>query len=757
MRKILLLSLLAAIFAFTSCSSQKIESDDEFSVEGGSTGDDLALDAGTTGNQTTDDLSLDEAPVTNPEAKASPGQDSDLALENELNSLDNGKQEPPPPVQNDSELSLDEPAQNPAGDTAQATPPPAQEPAQPPPPEIAQTEPPAPAVTEPVEQNSAPVPGGPPATITNVQYKGNANGGTIAIAADKPVTYTTRMNSTTNQFIVEVQNSVIPKKLKRTLNTKDMASSIGSVDIYEKAGSNISRFVIQLRPGSSDPVIQQEGNSLLVIGSSVNPSGEGMVAENPSGAPEATPAPEVAKVDSGSAGESTGSTVTSMGDDNNPAIVDVDEGQKTAEGGPKMKNGILNYENLDDFLMNNTKYYGKKVNFETYGWDTAEALKFLADEGNVNLMLDDSVLAQGKVNVKLRDVPWDQAFVVILKSKKLAYKRQGNVIRVGTLADLKKDEEDAIALKEGRKAPEPLAVKRFFISYADVSEIQLRIADYIKLLTPVDPKAPADQKSKAGQVLIDKRNNSIIVTDTEPNLKRVAEIIAALDTQPKQVQIEAKIIEANESFSRGLGVDWSGAATEGGAATGNSYTAGFGGGGTFGNFTWGHIDSLGAITAKIALNEGESKAKVLSSPRITVLSNTAATITSSVDVLIAKSTIVNGTTTVTQDRVPVGVTLGVTPVANNGGTVKMLMNIQRSAPAGGGAIATRSAQTELFVRSGTTAVIGGIYNTTLDDSESGVPVLRHVPVFGTLFKRTDTTQAKSELLMFVTPTILRPL
>jgi type IV pilus assembly protein PilQ len=571
------------------------------------------------------------------------------------------------------------------------------------------------------------------------------------------------MNSTTNQFVVEVQNSVIPKKLKRSLNTKDMASSIGSVDIYQKEGSNVARFVVQLRPGSSDPVIQQEGNSLLVIGGAS--ASQGSVAEAPAApaAPtsssvpsptEAPSAPEVAKLDN-SGSESAGQSMPQ--DDGVPGVENVDsQGNKVADDAPKMKNGLLNYETLDQFLMNNTKYYGKRVNFETYGMDTAEALKFLAEEGNVNLMLDDSVMGQGKVNVKLREVPWDQAFVVILKSKKLVYKRQGNVIRVGTLADIKKDEEDAIALKEARKAPEPLAIKRFFISYADLSEIQARIADYLKVLTPPDAKQP-DPNSKAGQVIVDKRNNSLIVTDTESNLKRVAEIITALDTQPKQVQIEAKIIEANESFSHTLGIDWIGSGSEGAAAQVNSYQATLGGSGFNGQITWGKVDALGAITAKIALTENESKAKVLSSPRVTVLSGSNANINSQVDILVPKTSVSNGITTVTQETKSVGVQLGVTPVANNGGTVKMVLNINRSAPAGQGLTASRTASTELFVRSGATAVIGGIYNTTTDDTESGVPVLKDVPVLGNLFKRTDHGQSKSELLMFVTPTILRPL
>lgn len=724
MKKILVLSFLA-IFAFTACTSdKKIDSEDDFSVEAENDGGDLSLDT-----TEPDDLSLDTA-------KSGSTEDTDLSLENELDSLDEK------PAQPKDELSLDdEPTtENVAQSSTPSDSPPLQEP---PAPEVLPEQANLPPLPEPAPEPTMPVQAEAPtssaveqpATISNVQYKGNDNGGTIAISADKPLSFTTRTNSTTNQFIVEVQNAKIPANLKRILNTKDMASSIGSVDIYQKSGSNVSRFVVQMRPGSGEPIVQQEGNSLLVIGSAV------ALAEPQVSAPP----PEM------------------------PSVADSNANAQTEqnETPTKVKNGILTYETLDEFLMNDTKYYGKKVNFETYGWETAEALRFLADEGNVNIMLDDSVATIGKVNLKLRDVPWDQAFVLILKAKKLVYKRQGNVIRVAKLEDLKKDEEEAIAMKVARKEPESLAVKRFFISYADLSEIQTKIAEYLKILAPpvFDSKGvavPEAANSSVGKVITDKRNNSLIITDTETNLKKIEEIIAALDTQPKQILIEAKVVEANEGFSRGLGVTWASAGTAAstnrlvsgqiGIDSGLSVTPGFAGA-----VTWGQIDYLGSLTASLALGESESKVKVLSSPRITVLSNTSANITSTVDVQVQRTTISNGITTVSEESKPVGIQLAVTPIANNGGTVKLNLNLSRSASAGGGGTSSRQATTELFVKSGSTAVIGGIYNTTIEESVGGVPGLRDVPVLGALFQTQNTDKSKSELLMFVTPTILKPL
>ncbi|MGZ6418571.1 MAG: AMIN domain-containing protein, partial [Pseudobdellovibrio sp.] len=418
MKSRLLVLLLAAVFALTACSTQKkLESDDDFSVEAEDSAnkgkvEDLALEqpAANT-NSNADDLSLDTAPATTdaaaqPKPTKSANQESDLALENELNSLDNsagGAQ--PTNKANQNDLSLEEPATN----TAQ-TPPPAQDlnqnnpqnqSAEIPPPAIVTPE--ATATTPPPAETVTPS-DGTVATINNVQYKGNVNGGTIAIAADKPVQFTTRLNATTNQFVVEVQNSKIPQKLKRSLNTKDMASSIGSVDIYQKEGSNVSRFVVQLRPGSPNPIVQQEGNSLLIIASGNKAA---MAAQS---AAQAAPQDNGAQASPNLGTPDAGSISADMGTLNSPAevstatagtgssttLVDGDAGNAASTGTDlnlaQSHKGILTYDNLDEFLMGDTKYYGKKINLETSGMDTSEALKFLAEESGDNIMLDDSVM-----------------------------------------------------------------------------------------------------------------------------------------------------------------------------------------------------------------------------------------------------------------------------------------------------------------------------------------------------------------------------
>jgi type IV pilus assembly protein PilQ len=747
----LILLMMAMSLIWTGCASQKkLDSGDEFSVDdtpasSGAPSDDLSLDGAAPANSGggSDELSLDE-PAANPTAAKSDASDMDAALENELNSLDNGAAPQPVEQAAANELSLDEPS----APIAQNTPPVTPEVVPPevaPPAEVAV----APEVVAPVPEQSlvepAPVASGAPVTINNVQYMGNNNGGAVTIAADQPLQFTTRFNSITNQFIVEVQNSTIPKKLTRTLNTKDMASSIGSVDIYQKSGSNVSRFVVQLRPGSSEPIVQPEGNALLIIGASISggsnePSAS--VADSGLSSTETAPAPE------NSSNDSFGMASNSL-----------------EESTRRTKGGVLDYQNLEEFLMGEQQFTGKKINIEASNIKVADAISFLSDESGTNIVMDDAVATAGVINnIRLRQVPWDQALVMILKSKKLVYRRQGNVLFITSLDTLKREEEEAITLRESRKLQEPLVVRRFLIAYANLSDLRAQVEEYMKSLPATKP--PVGVTATINKVIVDTRNNALIVTETDTNLKNIEQIIKAIDTQPKQVLIESKIVVADETFTRSLGIKWG---ATGRTETPNAVIAIDPGNVSQGvlrtDISWGQIDFLGSLTSTLNFGEQQRQLKVLASPSITVLSNVEALITKTTDVVqLTSTTTTNPTTgapnapTQTQTLIPVGMTLAVTPTVTNENTISLKLNLTRSTKAASDAGKTASnAKTEMIVKSGLTAVVGGIYESSQDDTATGVPGLRQIPVLGKLFEASDKITNKNELMMFITPTILRPL
>jgi type IV pilus assembly protein PilQ len=449
--------------------------------------------------------------------------------------------------------------------------------------------------------------------------------------------------------------------------------------------------------------------------------------------------------------------------------------------------GVLSSDSLEDFLINNNKFYGKKISIETNNLDVKEAIKFIAEESGANLLMDDGL--EGRVSLRLRQVPWDQALVLILKAKKLGYVRQGNVLRIARLTDIQNEEAEAIKLLENRRSTEPLVVKRFLISYADIKELETKIKEFIASTVAVVPGAagPVAGASSApgapagggmatpatlpppaprGKVISDVRTSSLIVTDTPDNIAKIEKLIAALDSQPRQVLIEGKVIEATEEFSRSIGVNWSSNPVK--ATTFNkaglSITQALPTSGTMdSNFTWGRVDVLGDLTARLMLGERQDKVKTLSSPKITVLSNQPANISQAVSVQIkaGSTTVSNSAGSVITDQintVPLGVFLKVTPQASNEGTVTLDMDIEKSTLVAVDSTSTnkRNAKSKVIVKSGQTAVIGGIFEATNTTGISGVPGLKDIPILGSLFRGQVEQNQKSELIIFVTPHILQP-
>lgn len=650
------------------------------------------------------------------------------------------------------------------------------------------------------------IPEGEMARIREVQFRGNENGGALIIKANRELAFTTRLNSTTNQLVVEIQNATVPKKLMRPLITKDMSSSIGTIDIYQRPNSSIARFVIQLRADSPEPLIQPEGDTLLVIGTPMFIAGKsqmGSAEKNVEVTPGQTPAPLVQPSDS-TASVVAQSAPTPLVDSVTPQVGSVQSnqlaqsvipiqngspvevGSKSIDGGGTKANydlytkGLLSSRDLQDFLTNNNRYYGKKISIVTQDLEVRDVLNFLSEEASVNLIYDDDI--SGKVSIKLRRVPWDQALVTLLKSKKLGYQRQGSILRVARLETLLKEEDEAVKIRDARLDQEPLVVKNFRINYAAIAELEAKIKEFI-----ADTKKDAINR---GRVSSDARTNTIIVTETPTKLKQVEELIQALDTQPQQVQIEARIIEASESFSKNIGVRWglnSGGVNDSSIPTpfnrgrvatdlsGSDLSAmpsmsmtpsvGVASGAFNSNLWFGRIGAFGDLELNLNLGQVENKIKVLSSPRIVVLSGTSATVDQRVKINVPDEQTnltppTGGSTSQTKFRqVEAGVNLSVSPQISNIDTVRLKLNLTKSVitDASKGDTSSRNASSEIILKSMQTAVIGGVFESQQNENRSGVPGLQDIPVLGGLFRGKLELNTKSELMIFLTPKILPPL
>lgn len=725
-------------FIFSSCTTHKKVVTDDFATESATTdaaansNDDLSLDDAKPEDVTAgDDLTLDDTPAVADAQKAQQNNSDSLDaqnLENELQAAtDSSKVASPPPV-----VAVE---------------------SQPLVPAVAQplvAEPVAPIVPAPEVQADKPVVQAPPPAVvepakpvvtkvTDVQFKPNDSGGALMIQSTQPLEYTSRLNAATNQIVIEVQNVVVPAKFKRPLNTKDMASTIGHIDIYQKANSNTARFVIQLRANSEQPLIQPEGNSLMIIGALTKSTTSNVVSA-------------ISKAKASD--KSSPKNDTSENSDVNTDLAAL--------------NGLMNTIDMDEYLANNTKFYGKKISIEASDMSTREVLKFISEESGVNMIFDEAM--SGNISLKLRKVPWDQAFVLILKSKGLGYRRQGSVLRIASAETLYKEETAAIALRDLKTAVEPMIVKNFLINYADMTDLESKLKDYIS----TDVK---DARAK-GRITVDKRTNMLIVTETATKLKQIEAIIKALDTQPQQVVIEARVIEASQTFSKSIGASiglnrgvafnaprvstsigqpWADPSPIS-ISPASTYSAPQFNSGAAGTSLWfGKLGALGDLDLSLRLDESEDKIKILSSPRVTVVSNTQATINQSFKLSIGTElSSGNGATIAIAKFADVGVNLKVTPQISNLGTVRMTLDVSRTGVQPGGTTNSRDMKTEVIVKSGETSVIGGVFQADSSQSKNGIPGLKDIPILGTLFRGENQNTSKTELMVFVTPKILPP-
>lgn len=633
----------------------------------------------------------------------------------------------PPPAM---EESLDSPPQANANEGA---PEPVPAPAAPPP-EVAQDNTPAPAPGPEVPApESAPIDNsGPPAKLTGLDFKANVNGGTVVIRTDKPVQFSTRKNSQTNQLVVELPNTRIPKNFRRPYDTKEFSGPIGSINAYQSQGNG--RIVIQLRE-AVEPGVSQNGNVISVAGQGGAPPAN--VAEQTDKA--AAQNAEVADTGSENSDETINETSTALKEDS-----------------------ALQKSSVDDFAFgSNSKFYGRPISLELKDADIRDVFAFISEESGLNIVIGDDV--NGRVTLKLRKIPWDQALMVLLQSKSLGYVRQGKILRISTLATLQRESDSARGVLDAQRLLEPLHVQVFPISYAIVGDIEAQTKDFL---------------SPRGKARSDKRTNNLVVTDIDENLVRIKALVKRLDTQTPQVIIEAKVIEARESYQRMMGVNWAftGNQTDTGLSnsqgqainiTPNASTQAPAQGFLNAGFSLGQLDVFGNLTASLNLLEIEGLAKVLSAPRIVTLDRQEADISQTSNIPYITTTLaataVPGSAPVASNQVgfvSVKLELKVKPQITVDGSVIMDLDVLRQfadpviVPGSPPQVNSREAKTQVLVENGDTIVIGGIYQVDTTDTTSGVPWLMNIPVLGWLFKNKSVNRDKNELVIFLTPRIL---
>jgi type IV pilus assembly protein PilQ len=436
-------------------------------------------------------------------------------------------------------------------------------------------------------------------------------------------------------------------------------------------------------------------------------------------------------------------------------VAPVDEQALAAGPPPEKVVGLAPAEAMPPPLVVGGRYLGQKISLDLQEVDIRNVLRLLADVTGKNIVVEPNV--KGKVTLKVDNVPWDQVLELILKINDLDTVMEGNVIRIATAAKIKSEldrrREEVEAKKELMAAARDLGeitTEYLQVNYADVGDISAQIENI---------------KSEKGTISVDNRTNLIIYSDFPKRIEVAKEILARLDRATKQVMVESRIVSANTNFSRNLGISWNA------SYTANSLANRLGGSpefdfavaaptaaiGTFGlNFTR-LANNILDLDMQLDALEQAGEGRVISSPRIFTLDHVQAMIQQGDQIPYPQRTEEG---TISTAFAPATLSLTVTPHITPDGKVRMEVLAKRDqadfsrtvqdVPA----IRTQEAQTELLVNDGDTIVIGGIVIRDTEWSEARVPFLWRIPILGWLFKNRQISDDKSELLIFLSPTIV---
>ena len=407
-----------------------------------------------------------------------------------------------------------------------------------------------------------------------------------------------------------------------------------------------------------------------------------------------------------------------------------------------------------------TNFSGAPMTISLKDGDIKDVLRSFAQISGLNVVVQPGVT--GTVTVELTDVPWDQALEQILKINGLGYELEGNIMRVAPRAQLRAEAEEQQRLRAAQAMSIPLTTMMKRVSYAAAGEI----AGILKA------GGGASIMSQRGSVVVDRRTNTLIIKELPDYMDTVMAVIANLDVPEPQVMIEARIIETTKRFSQTLGIEWNflgQSSAELGNTTGlvfpnnGSVEGGVnlltGGSNGFLDVSMGNILDTFTLDATLQAAENEGLINILSAPKVTTLNNERAEIQSGLQIPI--QTVANNTVSV--KFVNATLRLEVTPHVTAEGTVLMDINIQKREPllafavvgSTNAPIATKDARTRVIVRDGGTTVIGGIYEVSTDRGEDRVPGLANVPIIGHLFKNKRRNDENEELLIFITPRVMK--
>ena len=576
--------------------------------------------------------------------------------------------------------------------------------------------------------------------IRSIEFHESKNGPAVIIAVDKGVP-SSSVAAGQRSYEMTLKGVELPSELTRRMDVTAFESAVSSVSAFTADDGSVKIIVDLDRP----------------VGQNVTKAADGLTWTFSGAGP--------ASMMAGTAAPPRPTPVVAQAAPPPPSMVPAAAVTTGSDGTPEyLKPSIV---------AKRKKYVGRRINLTVKDADIQNVLTFLAREGKVNIVTSEDV--RGKVTFHLDDVPWDLALDTVLKAKGLDYVVEQGIYRVAPITVIQKEFEAQVEKQKQQRELKPIIVRLIPINYGDAKDMSARINSIL---------------SPRGSVEVDTRTNTLIVKDTEDFLVAAEDLVNRLDQQTPQILIEARIVEARTSFKEDIGIQWGGRyamATALGNETGLVFPSSIGlaggveptavgglmtdspnwvvnlpaavGQGTGGalGIQLGSIGGAGNLTLRLSAAEENGDVKIISSPRISTLDNTKATISQGVSIPIS----VVSAAGVNTQFFSADLKLDVLPHVTRDGHIALKIDISKNEPDfgnvaanGNPTISKKEAHTELLIRDGDTTVIGGIYTRQTSKSYKKIPLLGDIPVLGWLFKSRTRSDDRSELLIFITPKIV---
>jgi type IV pilus assembly protein PilQ len=521
---------------------------------------------------------------------------------------------------------------------------------------------------------------GQPNEIVNLEFKMEGDVSRLLVTSRGRLKYQETKNSKTKQLVYVFQNTTVPERLERAYDTSEFVSPVALFTLLQvpKNKTPAAKLIIQLREDKAASISNTERGMFIDF-----------------------PAPD-----------ESGDTRLALGD-----------------AGQKQSVEETNFSGAGSFS-------GKPIErLEIKNTDIQDVIRLIGRSSGYNIVIGDDV--SGKVGaLSLENIPWDQAFALVLQSKKLGYVRQGNVLRVATLAGLKSEKEELAAAEASRIKAEPLRTVLIPVSYAKAADLAPRAKPLM---------------TDRGTAEVDERSNSIIVRDVDKSIGKLQKLFAMLDTQPPIVSVSAKIVEMKSSLTRNLGMNILNLSSTSGVNIGAEFKP-VGDSPFATNVINIKASDFAGLNAQLGLSETDGLTKVLATPSVSVSQNQKATMSQSIANFIPVTIVANGVATTQYQQIDSVLSLDVTPIVAGDGSISMSINVRNEVPQGAGATFTvdkRNVQTQVLLENGDTAVIGGAFRSVNDNQINGVPGLMKLPLIGMLFSGKTFTETKNEVLIFL--------